>query len=213
MKQSIGLKAAVAAITERYGVKEGLARRLARAEVKVLQQVYPQLKNASEDTLLATRYASSADAVNVIRDIHIPAIVHLVEDPMVITEYQTIVREVVVNAQDEDGALEDFQEAVDVPNAADIARVIASYDRRENNGKGGLFRVPEFREAFAKFQKGEITEAELADIASHDEMVRYRIDTGDYGEETEEMEFEEGEPTAERFLKMRPDAKMKGYNV
>ena len=212
MKQSIGLKAAVAAIIGRYKIKEGLARRLARAEVRVLQEVYPQLKNASEDQILTTRYASGADAVNILRDIHIPAIVHLAGDTIASTEYKTIVREVMMKTDVEEADL-DFEQIVERPNAADIERVRASYDKRNQDGTGGLFRVEEFREAFHKFEQGLISEAELREFANNNEMVKYRIQVGDYGEETEEMERAAGEPTIEKWLKMHPDAKVKGINA
>ena len=198
MKQGIGLKAAVLAIQNRYKIKEGLARRLARAEVGVIKRTYSSLQEMSDDKVLEMRYAAASNAVNVLRDINVPALIFNIKDTTEATIYVNTIREViqVSPVTDQTNALE---MSLEKPTSGDIERLLAAYDRsaaREGRapGQGGLFRVPEFREAFELYKRGLIDEGKLQEIAASNDAVRRRILTGDYGEETEEMELAAGEP-------------------
>ena len=98
MKQSLGLKAAVKAIQERYKIKEGLARRLARAEVDVLKRTYSSLETMSEDKILQMRYAAPSNAVNIIRDVNIPALIFNIQETPEAQIYVSVIQEVVMKS-------------------------------------------------------------------------------------------------------------------
>lgn len=198
MKQGIGLKAAVLAIQNRYKIKEGLARRLARAEVGVIKRTYSSLQEMPDDKVLEMRYAAASNAVNVLRDINVPALIFNIKDTQEANIYVATIREVamVSPVTEQTSALE---ASLEKPTSGDIERLMAGYDKsaaREGRapGTGGLFRIPEFREAFDLYKRGLIDEGKLQEIAASNEEVKRRILTGDYGEETEEMELAAGEP-------------------
>lgn len=200
MKQGIGLKAAVLAIQNRYKIKEGLARRLARAEVGVIKRTYSSLQEMPDDKVLEMRYAAASNAVNVLRDINVASLSVSLEihDTPEAIHYRDVIREVVLVAPMSPAA-QSLEDSLDKPSSGDIERLKAAYDRSAARlgkvpGEGGLFRVPEFREAFELYERGLIDEGKLQEIASSNEAVRRRILTGDYGDETEEMEAAAGEP-------------------
>jgi hypothetical protein len=147
MKQSLGLKAAVMAIQERYKIKEGLARRLARAEVDVLKRTYSSLETMSEDKILQMRYAAPSNAVNVIRDVNIPALIFNIQETPEAQMYVNVIQEVVMmSPETEETSM--LEQSLDKPSNADIERLLAQYDKSAARlgkvpGEGGLFRVIE----------------------------------------------------------------------
>lgn len=200
MKQSIGLKAAVKAIQNRYKVKEGLARRLARAEAEVIKKVYPSISKLSADEILEKRYASPEVGVNLLRDLHVAMIVPVIKGTKEAQVYQATAREVIVNsdasAEEKEEIIQSFDSAIDRPDAAEVEKMRARM-------KELLSKVKEVAEEFEKFEQGLITKEDLYEFIDTNEMVRYRLMTGDYGEEAEAAELAAGEPTYERWFKER----------